>query len=257
MGGYTMRDRHLDALREVVLAASLDAADVAVPWPLLARLQTLLHSDLVVFEGVDYERGRSYFSQVYGEDVRSFSSSIDPTAKESFWRLVELSTPNKAWLPSTNVAAVTSPTDTMSVRQWRALPVYVDALAASRASTTFELLMSIPDGYGRQLRLLCFRYAGRDYNQREQFDLQLLLPHVEAAYRRGQRRQKARSLTTRQLALMELVRDGYTNTQIANRLALAEGTVRTHLNNIYARLGVQSRTEAVSRLFGDGRRTGG
>ena len=248
-----MRGRHLNALREVVVAASLDAPDVAVPWPLLARLQTLLNCDLVTFEGVDLERGHSYFSQVYGEDVQSFSCSIDATATESFWRLVQLSTPDKAWPSPTYAAEVTDPTDTVSGRQWCTLPVQVHAQAASRASTTSELLMSIPDGYGRQLRLLCFRYAGRDYNEREHFDLQLLLPHVEAAYRRGQQRRTARSLTTRQLALMELVRDGYTNTQIAHRLALAEGTVRTHLNNIYARLRVRSRTEAVSRVFGAGR----
>ncbi len=90
----------------------------------------------------------------------------------------------------------------------------------------------------------------------ERFDLQLLLPHREAAYRRGQQRRAAQSLTARQVMLMELVRDGYTNAQIANRLHLAEGTTRSHLNNIYARLGVQSRTEAVNRVFGHGRRMG-
>jgi DNA-binding NarL/FixJ family response regulator len=56
-------------------------------------------------------------------------------------------------------------------------------------------------------------------------------------------------LTTRQVELLGYVADGYTNLQIAHRMSLAEGTVRKHLNNIYSRLGVSSRTAAVGRVF--------
>jgi DNA-binding NarL/FixJ family response regulator len=42
---------------------------------------------------------------------------------------------------------------------------------------------------------------------------------------------------------------GHTNTQIARRLGISEGTVRTHLENIYERLDVSSRTAAVTRAF--------
>jgi DNA-binding NarL/FixJ family response regulator len=56
-------------------------------------------------------------------------------------------------------------------------------------------------------------------------------------------------LTTRQVELLGYVADGYTNLQIAHRMSLAEGTVRKHLNNIYSKLGVSSRTAAVSRVF--------
>ena len=42
-----------------------------------------------------------------------------------------------------------------------------------------------------------------------------------------------------------------TNTQIARQLGISEGTVRTHLENIYGRLGVSSRTAAVTRAFPD------
>jgi len=39
------------------------------------------------------------------------------------------------------------------------------------------------------------------------------------------------------------------NTQIARRLGISEGTVRTHLENIYERLHLSSRTAAVTRAF--------
>jgi DNA-binding NarL/FixJ family response regulator len=44
---------------------------------------------------------------------------------------------------------------------------------------------------------------------------------------------------------------GHTNAQIARRLGMTEGTVRTHLENIYERLQVSSRTAAVTRAFPD------
>ena len=46
-----------------------------------------------------------------------------------------------------------------------------------------------------------------------------------------------------------LVAAGYTNAQIARRLVVSPGTVRIHLQNIYTRLGVSSRTAAVTNAF--------
>ena len=51
--------------------------------------------------------------------------------------------------------------------------------------------------------------------------------------------------------MLHLVAAGHTNAQIARRLGIAEGTVRTHLENIYERLQVSSRAAAITRAFPD------
>ena len=53
----------------------------------------------------------------------------------------------------------------------------------------------------------------------------------------------------RQWELLRLLAAGHTNTQIARRLGISEGTVRSHLENIYERLHVSNRTAAVTRAF--------
>jgi DNA-binding NarL/FixJ family response regulator len=67
----------------------------------------------------------------------------------------------------------------------------------------------------------------------------------------SERRHPVPRLTPRQTGLLQLVAAGRTNAQIARRLGISEGTVRTHLENIYERLHVSSRTAAVTRAFPD------
>ena len=53
-------------------------------------------------------------------------------------------------------------------------------------------------------------------------------------------------LTRRERDIMELVARGDTNTQIARRLVLSEGTVKWHMKNILRKLGAPNRAAAVS-----------
>lgn len=55
-------------------------------------------------------------------------------------------------------------------------------------------------------------------------------------------------LTRREHEVVMLVAEGLTNTQIAERLWISPGTVRRHLQNVFAKLGVHTRTAAVARL---------
>ena len=51
-------------------------------------------------------------------------------------------------------------------------------------------------------------------------------------------------LTKRELEILQLVAEGYSNSQLARMLWVTEQTVKFHLSNIYRKLGVANRTEA-------------
>jgi DNA-binding NarL/FixJ family response regulator len=53
-------------------------------------------------------------------------------------------------------------------------------------------------------------------------------------------------LTTRELDVLRLIRDGYRNKQIADRLAIAETTVNFHIKNLVDKLQANDRTHAVT-----------
>lgn len=58
-------------------------------------------------------------------------------------------------------------------------------------------------------------------------------------------------LSHRENEVLALVREGLTNAEIAERLFLAESTVKSHLSSIFTKFGVRSRKE-VAAAFADG-----
>ena len=56
-------------------------------------------------------------------------------------------------------------------------------------------------------------------------------------------------LTARQLETLRLAAGGQTNEQIACTLGLSASTVRYHLQNVYRRLNVSDRAEAVAKAI--------
>jgi LuxR family maltose regulon positive regulatory protein len=47
--------------------------------------------------------------------------------------------------------------------------------------------------------------------------------------------------------VLRLIADGLSNREIAGKLVVAVSTVKTHINNIYGKLQVKSRTQAIAR----------
>ncbi len=59
-------------------------------------------------------------------------------------------------------------------------------------------------------------------------------------------------LTQREIEVLRLVAEGYSNRQIASLVHLAEGTVKNHLSSILTKLGARDRTNAVLRAIREG-----
>jgi two-component system, NarL family, response regulator LiaR len=54
------------------------------------------------------------------------------------------------------------------------------------------------------------------------------------------------NLTEREREVLALMIEGLNNTQIASQLSVSPSTIKSHVSNILAKLGVASRTEAVT-----------
>jgi len=54
-------------------------------------------------------------------------------------------------------------------------------------------------------------------------------------------------LTPRELEIMRLICEGYSNPEIASELVVTINTIKKHTSNIYGKLGVRSRTQAIAR----------
>jgi DNA-binding NarL/FixJ family response regulator len=65
-------------------------------------------------------------------------------------------------------------------------------------------------------------------------------------------RQTTQALHQRELELLKLVAQGMSNKEIATELSISVRTVQAHLVNIFNKLGVSTRTEAVIRAIKEG-----
>lgn len=102
--------------------------------------------------------------------------------------------------------------------------------AINAGASTYLLKDTLADDLPRIIREV---HAGR----------QTLPPDVQA---RLQERAASPTLTPREIDVMKLVAAGRRDKEIAVALAISNQTARVHIKNIYAKLGVGDRTEAMN-----------
>lgn len=98
-------------------------------------------------------------------------------------------------------------------------------------------------------RLTFWRVEGNGFQESDRLLLTLLRPHLERVLERHDRARTTQpQLTPRETELIGLLASGLTNRQIARQLGISQGTVRKHLEHVYARLGVTNRVAALAEV---------
>jgi DNA-binding CsgD family transcriptional regulator len=202
--------------------------------PLLEVVGRLVPCDSVSWARMDLEASeQSNRSVEFGYECTVYE---DPALADVWWAH---HTTHPIW--GRPCPAVVSIGDLVSPREWHRTSFYQEFMRP--AGLDHDLFVQLPHPPRETHVLLLSRGPGLDFSERDHLVLQLVRPHLEVAIRRATVRPH---LTNREREILALVHDGYTNADIAKHLHVSPTTVRTHLANVFSRLGVHTRTGAVA-----------
>jgi DNA-binding CsgD family transcriptional regulator len=241
-------------LRGLAAIVSQDRSDLpgreGLPPSLLADLMGQIRCEAISLERYDTERQAHDLLQATNDDDDGLPEGFARMFWTHYWGCRVCSFP----IRTGDLHSVVKTSDFYSMRQWHSTGMYADCIRPQ--GMEHHLMLALPElqehaaGPGQYLRLVLHRGPGPDFTERDRALLVLLRPHLHQAYLDAERRRHpVPRLTRRQNELLRLLAAGHTNGQIARRLGISDGTVRTHLENIYEKLGVSSRTAAVTRAF--------
>jgi DNA-binding CsgD family transcriptional regulator len=142
-------------------------------------------------------------------------------------------------------------TDFVTRRELRRSRIYAEWFRP--AGVEHELAFGLDSPLTHTKVFILDRLGGFDFDERDGLVLDVLRLYLAMRYRaaRGVRETPdelgpGSGLTPREREVLALVAEGQTNAQVAERLWISAGTVRRHLENAYAKLGVHTRTAAVA-----------
>jgi LuxR family maltose regulon positive regulatory protein len=127
----------------------------------------------------------------------------------------------------------------------RALKVLAEALALAEPEGYVRLFLDEGPPMARLLYQALENQIQPDYCGRLLQAVDLL--STADPRQRGDEPSLVESLSEREREVLALVAEGLTNREIAQRLVIAPGTVKVHTANIYGKLGVHSRIQAVAK----------
>jgi YD repeat-containing protein len=237
----------------IVAEASRGRPEEPLPDPVLEMIRSLLDCDVAAyFEGPPWERQRR---RVWHTGVALPWTADEIEAVTHYRYQVPLFPSSKTLHRAIRVS------DVMSQRRYRMLDLY--QLAGRRHSIEYAMDYWMAGG-GGHVRGLRFDNSSADFSDRARDALDVLGRHLKVVLARhdaagaagwdtlaGPTRGWRDVLTPREAEVVALVVRGRTNRQVARALSISPHTVRKHLENAYAAVGIHSRAQAVAWAYGD------
>ena len=225
-----------------VLSVVAEGSELNAPGPfglpLLEQFGALIASDYLTY--VEFE------FTTHDESFRANLRPIEflPAIDEAGDALCVFNPLREKSVGGTEAAVILS--DFLSAHQRRRNPFYTEVLRPYRIEHQLKLFLPAPHGTSRGFTFE--RGPGRDFGERDRDLLTLLRPHLARLRQRWHESFGSDCLTARERTIIRLVATGLTNRQIAAHLVISTGTVRTHLDHIYRKLDVHTRSAAVAAI---------
>jgi len=240
MAASVLSDRDLELMMRIVNNATVgEDSGEGLPESLLMALKELIPCDELILRDLNAEDEPATFSE--GIPAYDDGGAAIRTFWAHYWNCLACCYPERTG----DRGSITTISDLYGQQQPHDPGMDADML--SPAGIEREMTLFLPSGPARMLKLLLFRGSGSDFTDRDRAVLALLRPHLQIACLNAERRRHPPpALTKRQREVLQLMAAGYGNAQIARTLVVSDGTVRKHLENIFQRLDVRSRTAAVA-----------
>jgi DNA-binding CsgD family transcriptional regulator len=222
----------------------------------IAGIGALIPSDILTYNEIDTRQRRAYMVEqpagiITISQVRTFERLSHQHPLIRHYTLTRETRPRKI-------------SDFLSMGEFRRLDLYQEFFRD--VAVNYQMAVTIPSSHSVVIGIALNRTL-RDFSERDRAVLDVIRPHLAQSHRNAIERAALRerteaaeralwsasaaclaSLTSREQEVLALVAEGKTNLQIADRLGLSPRTVQKHLEHIYDKVGVRSRTAAAIQL---------
>jgi DNA-binding CsgD family transcriptional regulator len=240
----TLPDSDLRALVRLLDNARHDDPGEVIPWALLEDLNQLIKADSVQLADLDWVNERCVAQQYLESEERGVFIDLSCEDTAAYFHHCRDFAPCGDPMRPDDYIHATRWSDFYSDRELRSTEAYQCYFKGGVRTCVGVRLPSPP---GRARRVLFMRESTLDFTDRDVMVLSLLRPHLHEIFLDAERRRSGvPQLTAREWEILHLVGQGLPNRAIGQRLFISPATVRKHMEHIFERLGVRSRTEAAA-----------